>query len=46
MVFSRTLDKSTVLEREPREKANFANVPGFIRAIRTFGSFALRNFLS
>jgi hypothetical protein len=46
MVFSRTLDKPIVLERERREEANFANFSRYMRVICTFGQFALRNFLS
>jgi hypothetical protein len=42
MVFSMSLGRLTVLERELREWANFANFQGFIRAIRGFAAFALK----
>ena len=42
MVFSKSLDKLTDLERELREWANIANFLGFIRVIRKFAVFALR----
>ena len=42
LVLLKQLDRSLALERECREEANFANLSGFIRAIRRFGSFALR----
>ncbi len=44
--FSRRLDELTVLEREYREVANFANFPESICVIRRLAYFALKNFLS
>jgi hypothetical protein len=44
MVISTSVDKSTFLERECRERANIASFPEAIRNIRGLAKFAMRDF--
>ena len=44
MAFASSLDKPKALERECREKPNFADFPVSIRIIGRLAEFALRDF--
>ena len=44
MAFALSLDNPRRLERECRERPNFANFPDSIRIIRRLAEFALRDF--